>query len=133
MVWCFSDGKLFALTCTLEIQFPVGLCLWRMDKKALDSIEQKFMFVEAARNPRVHGAASSCVRKMSDGLHTPPPMDYSEIPFFSGRQVAEVWLKRFQHYTHGTNWYRIAFIFLPAIIRGDIFSSVTLYLPFVFG
>jgi hypothetical protein len=38
----------------------------------------------------------------------------------------------FQHMTAGVNWYRIAFIFLPAIIRGEL-SAITLYLPFIFG
>jgi len=38
----------------------------------------------------------------------------------------------FQYYTRGTNWYRMAFMFLPAIIRGDL-ASMTLYLPFMFG
>mmetsp|Transcript_42652 Transcript_42652/g.106741 ORF Transcript_42652/g.106741 Transcript_42652/m.106741 type:complete len:642 (-) Transcript_42652:177-2102(-) len=47
--------------------------------------------------------------------------------------TAEAWLAKFNKWTYGTNWYRLAFIFLPAIIRGDIFSSVSLYLPFVFG
>ncbi len=34
--------------------------------------------------------------------------------------------------TAGVNWYRIGFIFLPAIIRGEL-SAITLYLPFIFG
>jgi hypothetical protein len=38
----------------------------------------------------------------------------------------------FQQKTAGVNWYRIAFIFLPAIIRGEL-SAITLYLPFIFG
>jgi hypothetical protein len=38
----------------------------------------------------------------------------------------------FQRVTAGVNWYRMAFIFLPAIIRGDI-KSIGLYLPFMFG
>eukprot|EP00281_Chroomonas_sp_CCMP1168_P006425 CAMPEP_0206275004 /NCGR_PEP_ID=MMETSP0047_2-20121206/35477_1 /ASSEMBLY_ACC=CAM_ASM_000192 /TAXON_ID=195065 /ORGANISM="Chroomonas mesostigmatica_cf, Strain CCMP1168" /LENGTH=643 /DNA_ID=CAMNT_0053704297 /DNA_START=26 /DNA_END=1957 /DNA_ORIENTATION=- len=47
--------------------------------------------------------------------------------------VAEAWWVAFNRLTHGTNWYRMAFIFLPAIIRGEIFSSMSLYLPFIFG
>ena len=38
----------------------------------------------------------------------------------------------FQRVTAGVNWYRMAFIFLPAIIRVDI-KSIGLYLPFMFG
>jgi hypothetical protein len=48
-------------------------------------------------------------------------------------QVGQQLLNVFQRWTAGVNWYRMAFIFLPAIIRGEIFSSMSLYLPFIFG
>lgn len=38
----------------------------------------------------------------------------------------------FQRNTAGMNWYRLAFIFLPAAIRGDI-MYLSFFLPFLFG
>ncbi len=35
-------------------------------------------------------------------------------------------------YLHSVNWYRLAFIFLPAAIRGDI-MYLSFFLPFLFG
>ena len=38
----------------------------------------------------------------------------------------------FQRVTHGWNWYRLAFLFIPAFIRGDL-KFFSFYLPFIFG
>lgn len=56
-----------------------------------------------------------------------PEQLIAQLPPWAQRGIAY-----FQHYTRGTNWYRMSFIFLPAIIRGDL-ASMTLYLPFAFG
>jgi len=51
------------------------------------------------------------------------------VKMWSSMQPFITW---FQRVTAGMNWYRLAFIFLPAAIRGDI-MYLSFFLPFLFG